>query len=276
MLPTLRSVLTTRRALSLVANVLALGASALVFNGAAALPPLIDLGVTAADLTIYGDDAGDQLSFSSASGDINGDTIDDLILGANLAGGGARSEAGKTYVIYGDASFPAVIDLNATSADLTILGEDVFDQSGYSVASGDIDGDTIDDLIVSAPIAIGGRGRIYIIYGGPTVPAVIDLSTGSADVTVTGASSSGLLGFGLAASDLNGDTTDDLIAGALTIPGSISGYPAVSVPAGCSANGLPVGLQAYARRHDDARLLDLALVMERVRPWPLVAPAAPT
>ena len=65
-------------------------------------------------------------------------------------------------------------------------------------------------------------------------------------------------------------------AGALTIPGSISGYPAVSVPAGCSVNGLPVGLQAYARRHEDARLLDLAMVMERVRPWPLVAPAAPT
>ena len=40
-------------------------------------------------------------------------------------------------------------------------------------------------------------------------------------------------------------------------------------------NGLPVGLQAYARRHEDGLLLDLALAMERVRPWPLVAPAAP-
>ncbi len=64
-------------------------------------------------------------------------------------------------------------------------------------------------------------------------------------------------------------------AGALTIPASISGYPAISIPAGLSANGLPIGLQAYARRHEDALLLDLALVMERVRPWPLVAPGAP-
>lgn len=65
-------------------------------------------------------------------------------------------------------------------------------------------------------------------------------------------------------------------AGALTIPGSISGYPAVSIPAGISASGLPIGLQAYARRHEDALLLDLAAVMERARPWPLVAPNSPT
>ncbi len=63
--------------------------------------------------------------------------------------------------------------------------------------------------------------------------------------------------------------------GALTIPGNISGYPAVSIPAGLTRNGLPVGLQAYARRHEDALLLDLALAFERARPWPLVAPNAP-
>jgi aspartyl-tRNA(Asn)/glutamyl-tRNA(Gln) amidotransferase subunit A len=63
--------------------------------------------------------------------------------------------------------------------------------------------------------------------------------------------------------------------GALTIPGNISGYPAISIPAGVTPSGLPVGLQVYARRHEDALLLDLALAMERVRPWPLVAPGAP-
>ena len=63
--------------------------------------------------------------------------------------------------------------------------------------------------------------------------------------------------------------------GALTIPGSISGYPAISIPAGFSASGLPVGLQAYARRHEDALLLDLALAMEQALPWPLVTPDAP-
>jgi len=64
-------------------------------------------------------------------------------------------------------------------------------------------------------------------------------------------------------------------AGALTIPANLSGYPAVSIPAGLSASGLPIGLQAYARRHEDALLLDLAVVMERERPWPKVAPGSP-
>jgi Asp-tRNA(Asn)/Glu-tRNA(Gln) amidotransferase A subunit family amidase len=64
-------------------------------------------------------------------------------------------------------------------------------------------------------------------------------------------------------------------AGALTIPANISGFPAISIPAGLSKNGLPIGLQAYARRHEDALLLDLALAMERAQPWPLVAPGAP-
>jgi Asp-tRNA(Asn)/Glu-tRNA(Gln) amidotransferase A subunit family amidase len=39
--------------------------------------------------------------------------------------------------------------------------------------------------------------------------------------------------------------------------------------------GLPVGMQLIGRHHDDALLLDLARVVERERPWPLVAPGAP-
>lgn len=63
--------------------------------------------------------------------------------------------------------------------------------------------------------------------------------------------------------------------GALTIPGNISGYPAISLPAGVTSSGMPVGVQVYTRRHDDALLLDLGLMWEQARPWPLVAPGAP-
>ncbi len=62
---------------------------------------------------------------------------------------------------------------------------------------------------------------------------------------------------------------------ALTIPGSISGYPAISIPAGMLASGLPIGLQACARRHEDALLFELAIAMERERACPLAAPSAP-
>jgi Asp-tRNA(Asn)/Glu-tRNA(Gln) amidotransferase A subunit family amidase len=62
--------------------------------------------------------------------------------------------------------------------------------------------------------------------------------------------------------------------GLLTIPANIVGNPAISVPAG-TVDGLPVGMQLIGRHHDDALLLDLARVVERERPWPLVAPGAP-
>ena len=61
--------------------------------------------------------------------------------------------------------------------------------------------------------------------------------------------------------------------GALTIISNIYGNPAVSIPAG-TVDGLPVGMQVLARRHADALLFDVALAVERERPWPLVAPAA--
>jgi len=63
--------------------------------------------------------------------------------------------------------------------------------------------------------------------------------------------------------------------GALTIPANIYGNPAVSIPAG-TIDGLPVGMQVLAAHHRDALLFDVALAVERERPWPLVAPGVGT
>ena len=61
---------------------------------------------------------------------------------------------------------------------------------------------------------------------------------------------------------------------ALTAPANISGNPAISIPVE-PLDGLPVGMQVMGRHHADAVLLDLALVVERTSPWPLVTPDAP-
>lgn len=58
----------------------------------------------------------------------------------------------------------------------------------------------------------------------------------------------------------------------LSMFANIAGIPAVSVPAGITSNGLPVGLQIAAPRHKDAELLKLASILEKVSPWSLLAP----
>ena len=50
--------------------------------------------------------------------------------------------------------------------------------------------------------------------------------------------------------------------------------PAVSVPAGQTADGLPVGLQVMAARHHDEIPLRLARIWEQTQPWPRRAPSA--
>jgi aspartyl-tRNA(Asn)/glutamyl-tRNA(Gln) amidotransferase subunit A len=63
--------------------------------------------------------------------------------------------------------------------------------------------------------------------------------------------------------------------GRLTFPANLHGCPAISIPVG-SLDGLPIGLQVVAPHFTEPLLLDLALLVERTRPWPLVAPDSPS
>jgi aspartyl-tRNA(Asn)/glutamyl-tRNA(Gln) amidotransferase subunit A len=62
--------------------------------------------------------------------------------------------------------------------------------------------------------------------------------------------------------------------GRLTIPANFYGNPSISIPVG-TVDGLPVGMQVMAPHFREDWLLDVALLVERERPWPLVAPATP-
>jgi aspartyl-tRNA(Asn)/glutamyl-tRNA(Gln) amidotransferase subunit A len=48
---------------------------------------------------------------------------------------------------------------------------------------------------------------------------------------------------------------------------NLTGHPAISVPAGFTAAGLPVGLQLVARWHAEEELFAAAASLERARPW---------
>lgn len=58
---------------------------------------------------------------------------------------------------------------------------------------------------------------------------------------------------------------------------NVAGTPAISIPAGVSAAGLPIGVQLAALQGEERMLLELAFELEELRPWPRLAPvAAPT
>jgi amidase len=89
-----------------------------------------------------------------------------------------------------------------------------------------------------------------------------------ADVILTPTSARPPLRIG-ATDDLGGWATDQMIAGACpyTWPWNVLGWPAVSVPAGLTADGLPVGVQLLGPANSEATLLSLAAQLERVERW---------
>lgn len=123
-----------------------------------------------AGFVIQGDATGDALGWSvSAAGDVNGDGLGDLIVGAPFGDNGG-AYAGEAYVIFGRSTGFATIDLtNLSPADGYIIqGDDADDRAGQSVsAAGDVNGDGLDDIIVGARTADNGGGASYVIFSGP-------------------------------------------------------------------------------------------------------------
>jgi Asp-tRNA(Asn)/Glu-tRNA(Gln) amidotransferase A subunit family amidase len=69
-----------------------------------------------------------------------------------------------------------------------------------------------------------------------------------------------------------GAVQNDLSIAVNTVDLNYTGHPAVSVPLGTDQHGVPFGMQIVAPRFADGLALGLAAAMERLRPWPAVAP----
>ena len=160
----------------------------------------------------------------SAAGDVNGDGLDDLILGAQYGNIGA-SGGGESYVVYGRAGASrgtiSLPDLAARDG-FVLHAATPGDMAGRSVAgAGDINGDGLDDILIGASAAAHAglaAGAVYIIYGqsGAARPALNLSNLGAASgFAVQGEAAHDLMGISVAvAGDLNGDGIDDMIFGA--------------------------------------------------------------
>jgi len=203
--------------------------------GAAAPPP---------DVVVYGADEADVLLGSSV-GDVNGDGIEDLLLGAGHGDGWNNSslDAGDAYVLLGKprAQWGSVLDLGAAPADVSFFGRAAGDHlrwaasaTGSASGTGDLDADGVDDVVLVASHAANAAGELYVFFGRPTWQQEIRIGTPSAfptpppdespDLTLQGVYAGDQMGYYLgvgvvAIGDIDGDGVDDLLIGAPTAAG---------------------------------------------------------
>ncbi|MDZ7750539.1 MAG: Ig-like domain-containing protein [Gammaproteobacteria bacterium] len=205
------------------------GESYVVFGRVGGFGDSVDLGALDGSdgFVLTGIDSGDGAGSSvSRAGDVNGDGIDDLLIGADGADPNGNNQAGESYVVFGRAGgFGASVDLGALdgSDGFVLTGIDSLDFSGRAVAgTGDVNGDGIDDLLIGAqdadPNGTGSAGESYVVFGrAGGFGASLDLGTldGSDGFVLTGIGSGDRSGVSVAgAGDVNGDGIHDLLIGA--------------------------------------------------------------
>ncbi len=209
-----------------------LGAVYIVF-GAGDLAGTVDTASGQQDVTISGPGGNAFFGDSVAVGDVNGDRRNDIIVGSTFANDPGRQLAnvGAVFVIFGSAGLPRTIETAKGQQNAVIYAADPFDELGDTVISGDVNGDGIDDIIATAEAADGPNNdrdvaaEVHVVLGRPDLSGTLRISNGDQDVSIYGAEAHDTLGFSLASGDLNGDVADDIIMGARLADGPLNKRP---------------------------------------------------
>ena len=204
------------------ANGVVSGASYVVFGrrGADALEEVNLANLGDRGFRIVGEAAGDFVGFSvSGAGDVNGDGLADLVVGARYADA-SGVDSGASYVVFGRELVQNVDLGNLGDRGFRIVGA-AGNRTGFSVSgTGDLNGDGYADLIVGAPYSYGNGdvvGESYVVFGRDSAEDLENVDLGNlgdrgfrmfgAEAIAAGRSVSG-------AGDVNGDGFADLILGA--------------------------------------------------------------
>jgi hypothetical protein len=179
---------------------------------------VINIGRFEEDLRISNFLPSSGLGRSLAAGDVNGDGIDDILIGAqvtalfHLAGGAA-------FLVFGNPSLPRLIDLENPKQRVAFWGNGPEDYTGDQVDMFDFSGDGLADIFIGAPQYFGGehqnKGKIYFLQGRKAWPDEMMLQNNPSDglyATLHGERPRTQLGLSLSHGDFNGDGVVDFAA----------------------------------------------------------------
>ena len=162
------------------------------------------------------------------AGDVDGDGIEDLLLGVPAAEVAGVSNSGLAWIVFGSPSLHDLARLDPAalppSARVRILpGPETRGLGNALAALGDIDGDGWDDVAIAASGSfvrgLSRTGRVYVLFGGPALRKTGDLSLDalplSAGLVFDGLAGRDLLGDAIASvGDADGDGLRDFVLGA--------------------------------------------------------------
>ncbi|MEZ4410837.1 MAG: FG-GAP-like repeat-containing protein [Polyangiales bacterium] len=151
----------------------------------------------AATSTFSGSVALGQAGAALAMGDLDGDGFADLAVGAPF-----ESSAERVYILRGGSTLPSTAAVTLTPPAAGLFGRSL-------VIPGDLNGDGYNDLVVGAPSAASGAGRVYVYLGGATLD-------GTPDLELMFSNSGDQLGRSISGTDVNGDGFMDVIVSAHT------------------------------------------------------------